>query len=534
MQMMIPLSKLDHSPTNVRKVKPSEQGFKSLCASIQSKGLLHNLVVVEVDKGYHVVDGNRRLEALRTVMPKSAKVGCIVIPENDEEVGLHANMMREDMHPLDECDVIMALCADGQETYDSVAVRFGQTQKWVEQRIGLAELSDLAKEKMRNGDFGIGVAQALTLGSHEKQDQYLDDRAHYDAATAKRFMTSAKIPITACLFEPTDGQKKEMGVETDLFGDEEFITDRDWFDIFQQNYINDRIDEYKAEGYYDVVLLQDQYYWDAPELKRHKLCYDVDKFDKSELIAVVTYNTMRWSLDTQFMVNYEVEEAQKAQEEAEQAEEPITPMTFSTPQKELVQSYFADAMLREMFDKAHINMVQFFKAMLCHRKMGYGAHHVHRVGSIYADPQNIFIGDIPDGITDYPWEQVIASYKERANAAFEESGIAPLVYCYTLTTKELDELFVACCMQGMGRYDFKTEAMQYFEGLVDLQGWFKPDVTWVNKWKINQIEDVEQWLFGNTKSGSKPQRVEAITEQLQATGRFDPFGTWPQDPNEQS
>ena len=482
--------------------------------------------LVKNGKGYHVVDGNRRLEALRTVhADTNPQVPCVVLDENDDEVGLHANMMREDMHPLDESDVILALCADGQESHDTVGLRFGQTNKWVQQRIGLAELSDLAREKFRNGEFGIGVAQALTLGSPDKQDEYLNDRENYDVHGAKRFMTSAKIPITACLFEPTDGQKKEMGVETDLFGEEEFITEREWFDIFQHNYIQDQVDAYAKEGYYDVVLLTDQYYWDAPELKRHKLCYDPDKF----------YNTYRWSLDTQLMVNYELEEAQKAQEEAEQAEEVITPLTYSGPQKDLLRSYFADAMLREMYKGEKLDLVTFYKAMLCHRKLGYSQHNIHRIGHIYSDPQNIFLhGSEPDDYTDHPWNKVIDDHKERAIADFNDNGTAPLVYCYNLSSKELDELFVACCMQGMGRHDFKSEAMEYFEDIVDLQKWFRPDETWVNKWKINQIEDMEVWLFGGAKTGSKQQRVSNITEHLQTTGRFDPYGTWPQTPNEQS
>lgn len=533
MQQMIQLSELSHSPTNVRKVKPSDQGFKSLCASIQSKGLLHNLVVVEVDSGYHVIDGNRRLEALRTIYPENKKVPCILIHENDDEVGLHANMMREDMHPLDECDVIMALCADGQETYDSVGLRFGHTNKWVQQRIGLAELSELAKEKFRNGEFGLGVAQALTLGSQEKQDEYLGDRTNYDEFSARRFITSAKIPITACLFTPTAGQREEMGVESDLFGDEEFITDKAWFDIFQMNYVNDQVEAYRNEGYYDVVLLQDQYHWDAPELRRHKLCFSPEKFDKSDLIMVVTYNSFRYTLDTQLMINYELEEAQAAQEAAEESEEEITPMTFSAPQKDLVASYYAHAILNEMYNGDKIDMVRFFKAMLCHRKIGYTHSFVHRVGAIYSDPQTLFAGgEIPDGLDDIPWDTLIELHKERAAHHFDVDGTTPFDYCYGLPDDDLDNLFVASCMQGMGRHDFKTDAMRVTEETVDLQNWFAPDATWVNKWKINQIEMIEEWLFGNVKTGSKAQRVDNIVEQLQSTRKFDPFGTWP--PNEQS
>ena len=158
--LQIPLNQLKHAKDNVRKVKSSSQSLNSLAASIESQGLLHNLVIRKNGKGYEVIDGNRRLEALKKIYGKEAanEINCIEITESDNEVGLHANMMREDMHPLDECDVIHALCADGEEDFDSVGKRFSQTNQWVKQRVALSELSDKAKEMFRNYDFGIGVA----------------------------------------------------------------------------------------------------------------------------------------------------------------------------------------------------------------------------------------------------------------------------------------------------------------------------------------------------------------------------------------
>ena len=75
--------------------------MKQLVASIEAQGLLHNLVVMKNGKGYEVVDGNRRLAALRKIHGKTSEVeiNCVEIDSNDQLAGLHANMMREDMHP---------------------------------------------------------------------------------------------------------------------------------------------------------------------------------------------------------------------------------------------------------------------------------------------------------------------------------------------------------------------------------------------------------------------------------------------------
>ncbi len=106
-----------------------------------------------------------------------------MLDEFDQEAGLHANMMRENMHPLDECDVINALVSDGSEDYDSVAKRFGQTERWVKQRVLLADLSPKAKQMFRNYDFNLSVAEALTLGSQEQQDEYLESTETYTMPT---------------------------------------------------------------------------------------------------------------------------------------------------------------------------------------------------------------------------------------------------------------------------------------------------------------------------------------------------------------
>ena len=98
MQQQIPLGELKQSPHNVRQVKASKEGHWQLVASIRAKGLLHNLVVVKNGKGYNVIDGGRRLEALRQIhKDKDTLVNCVVLDSDDREVGLHANMMRENM-----------------------------------------------------------------------------------------------------------------------------------------------------------------------------------------------------------------------------------------------------------------------------------------------------------------------------------------------------------------------------------------------------------------------------------------------------
>ena len=51
------------SPLNVRKSK--RQNIEALADDIAAHGIIHNLVVYKYGKGYAVVAGGRRLEAIR-------------------------------------------------------------------------------------------------------------------------------------------------------------------------------------------------------------------------------------------------------------------------------------------------------------------------------------------------------------------------------------------------------------------------------------------------------------------------------------
>ena len=100
---------------------------------------------------------------------------------------------------------------------------------------------------------------------------------------------------------------------------------------------------------------------------------------------------------------------------------------------------------------------------------------------------------------------------------------------------ELDKLFVACCLTGLGKYDFYSDTIK--EIIPDFaslsrasgeRGWFKPDAKWLNKYKINQIEMLEDYCFGKVSSGPKKARIEALVKFLDKNPVFDPLGDWPQ------
>lgn len=534
--IQIPLNQLKPAKNNVRQVKSSPDSIKSLAASIESQGMLHNLVIKKNGTGYEVIDGNRRLEALKKIHGAKAanEVNCIVIENNDNEIGLHANMMREDMHPLDECDVIFALVADGSDDFDSVSKRFGQTNGWVKQRIALAELSDKAKAMFRNYDFGIGVASALTLGSKEQQDNFLDckEDSRLNAEWVRREMTAKKIPVSSALFDiDTQSQQvtADLGIEKDLFSEDAFITNIERFNECQDAHIQYVVELTKAEGYMDVVYLRDEYWFDSPACRGFTRNHS-DNAEIADCIMVVTYNSYKYSLDFTRMITKESAEQTDLEEQQEQEEEELTPIKFTKPQENLLNGYYATALKDAMWEADSTDLTKYMMAMLCHRRLGYTYSYIHRIGDIYADHQNHFPSEeYPDDYVTPEYEKFIDYHIEAAREVFDNDGIVPLQYCLDLDRKELSRLFSAICLTGISKTDCRSAVLQETApAVVESQGWFKPDTKWLNKYKALQIDMLTEHVTGSIKNGTKKEKVKWLKEALEITPKFDPYGEWPQ------
>jgi ParB family chromosome partitioning protein len=237
----IPLDKLVPSPTNVRKTPPSAAEDAELKASIRARGLKQNLVVHPSpgEKEVHAVTaGGRRLKALQElaaegVIPADFKVPCLVeAPEAALETSLMENRIRAALSPADEF-VAMAALIDGGETVETVAFRFGVSERHVRQRLRLGKLAPELLDAYRNGDISLDVVTAFTLGAdHQAQLavwHQLKDQSYIPPYTVRRLLTQTAIPLDSDLglFVGSAAYEAAGGAVTrDLFsGDDEGFMD---------------------------------------------------------------------------------------------------------------------------------------------------------------------------------------------------------------------------------------------------------------------------------------------------------------------
>jgi ParB family transcriptional regulator, chromosome partitioning protein len=231
---LIPLSKLEKSPLNVRKTL-SKAADAELKANILALGLINPLTVTEHKGGkFHVIAGGRRLAALQALqkdgdLPEKYGDGipCQLAANDDAaELSLAENVVRQAMHPADQFDAFKALVDSGKSVKD-VALSFGVTQQLVEKRLALARVAPELMAAYRADKLTLECLMGFTItDDHKRQIKVFKGLSDWQRkeGNAVRRMLSDHMPEASCpeaLFVGLEAYKKAGGtVRVDLFDDE--------------------------------------------------------------------------------------------------------------------------------------------------------------------------------------------------------------------------------------------------------------------------------------------------------------------------
>ncbi len=176
-EITVPLNCLTVSDLNVRRTPADSASDAELKASLAAHGLLQNLVVHrnESIEGHYDVDaGRRRVTQLKElaaegVIGEDFPVPCILLEDASTavEVSLVENTMRADMHPADQVEAFARLVSEGS-TVSEIAVRLGMSERTVEQRLRLGNVSPMLLEAYRNGETSLETLTAFALTTDQK------------------------------------------------------------------------------------------------------------------------------------------------------------------------------------------------------------------------------------------------------------------------------------------------------------------------------------------------------------------------------
>jgi ParB family chromosome partitioning protein len=244
-RVMLPLSELFLSHDNMRKAKTSKKSDSELRASIQANHIIQNLVVSQkTEQGYPVEAGGRRyIQCLKLVenghFTIDEKVPVMILAEGQsaKDVSLVENFMRERAHPVDEYEAFLYLHENDGFSIATIASRYGQTKKYIKQRLLLAGVAPELREHCRRGKFDLDILEAFTVSDdHDKQleaySAFKNDEYQFSNNNIRVYLTDKALTSKNKLvkFVGLAAFKKAGGsTMDDMFGDVVYINDNDLF-----------------------------------------------------------------------------------------------------------------------------------------------------------------------------------------------------------------------------------------------------------------------------------------------------------------
>ncbi|MCP4728185.1 MAG: ParB/RepB/Spo0J family partition protein, partial [bacterium] len=170
----IPVDKIHPNHLQPRENVDPER-FEALKESIRQKGLIQPIAVRQVDDGFEVVAGQRRLDAVKTLEQKTIPAYILDISDDKSllEVSLLENIRRADLNPIEVAAGYKKLSEDFGMTQKEISEVFSIDRTSVTNMIRLLKLPNEIKEEVRSGKLSMGHARALLALPSTKEQKYL-------------------------------------------------------------------------------------------------------------------------------------------------------------------------------------------------------------------------------------------------------------------------------------------------------------------------------------------------------------------------
>jgi ParB/RepB/Spo0J family partition protein len=202
----IPINEL-REPAHVARAAIDERGLDELAEDIKRVGVLVPLHVEEVDGGYEVVAGHRRLLAARRA--GLAALPCLVRQKKDATstvIKLHENLYREELSPIEEAAFYAELYKQCGNDTDALCLLVKQSRQYVEGRLNLLRGHAVVLQALAAKEIPLGVAQELNKFHEDDVDYYLGwvRRTGASAALVRQWRAQAEANRAAGVGRPAE------------------------------------------------------------------------------------------------------------------------------------------------------------------------------------------------------------------------------------------------------------------------------------------------------------------------------------------
>jgi ParB family transcriptional regulator, chromosome partitioning protein len=157
----LPVNQITVNPHQPRR-SFDETGLAQLAESLKSSGLIQPIIVRQVEGGYQLIAGERRLRAAKMAGLKTIPA---IVRDVDgltqAQMALVENIQREDLNPLDRAAAYRTLMDQLGLTQAELAGRLGEDRSSIANYLRLLDLPEPVREDVRAGRLSLGHAKLL-------------------------------------------------------------------------------------------------------------------------------------------------------------------------------------------------------------------------------------------------------------------------------------------------------------------------------------------------------------------------------------
>jgi ParB family transcriptional regulator, chromosome partitioning protein len=266
-QLSTTIDRLIIDEKNVRKTRDKDS-IESMKASILANGIIQPIAVrppavsdADLEGArYRTFGGGRRFLAVQALVAEGVVAADYPVPiiirdvddQKAEELSLTENIIRRAMSPVDEFKAFQALI-DGGATTEEVALRFGQTERFVKGRLALAAAHPELLAAFEADQMDFSTLAAFTMEPNQERQlevwnglqQWGRNARHVRELFSKE---TVKADSRIAKFVGRDAYLAAGGtIRADLFFDDEHWEDA----ALVQKLLADRVDEIKTQALKD-------------------------------------------------------------------------------------------------------------------------------------------------------------------------------------------------------------------------------------------------------------------------------------------
>jgi ParB family chromosome partitioning protein len=175
---LIPLHGIIPNRNQPRK-QFEKTGLDELAQSIKENGVIQPVVVREIEKGFELVVGERRLRAAQ--IAGIEQIPAVVKDYSEEkalELALIENIQRKDLNPIEEASAYRMILEREMITQEELSVRVGKSRSYVANMVRLLDLPSDVQEHVSRGTISVGQAKAVASLAPEKQTELIQRMLH--------------------------------------------------------------------------------------------------------------------------------------------------------------------------------------------------------------------------------------------------------------------------------------------------------------------------------------------------------------------